>query len=67
VTTSGNNYRLKLSKFVSQPFELPIVTFAQGALQTGRSVVDWRAASETVRVGWPAHATVSVDAPEPPL
>jgi hypothetical protein len=48
-----------VSKFVSQPFALPIVTVEQVAVQFVTSVARERAGTVSEMVGWPAHAAVT--------
>jgi hypothetical protein len=55
------------SKFVFQPLELVTVTVVHGPVQFVAIVTTVPALTTTLRVGWPAHASVTVDAEPPPL
>jgi hypothetical protein len=55
------------SKFVFQPLELVTVTVVHGPVQFVAIVTTVPALTTTLRVGWPVHASVTVDAEPPPL
>jgi hypothetical protein len=67
-TRSGRGTSMMtLSKFVSQPFELPIVTLEHTPLQFVAIVERWPGESDAVRVGCPAQLSVTVLGAAPPF
>jgi hypothetical protein len=63
----GPSSIMKLSKLVSHPFELPIVTGEQVSLQPVLSTLVWLGATTSCAVGWPAQLALTVLETVPPL
>ena len=64
---AGPSSIMKLSKFVSQPFELPIVTGLQMAVQFVFRIACWPAARAICAVVWPTQLALTLLVTVPPL
>src|SRR5262252_5489573 len=59
--------RTRLSKVVSQPLELPMLTVVHVAVQLVTSVTYWLGFTVICTLGWPSQAALTVLETDPPL